>query len=257
MEKGIVFDIQRFCVHDGPGIRTTVFLKGCPLRCAWCHNPESWRREPEPLVKENGQTKLCGQEMTVGEVMDEVMVDYLYYRNSEGGVTLSGGEPMAQFEFTRALLQDAKRRGLHTCIETSGYAQSQKFNEIMPYVDLFLYDIKGTDPQAHKAHTGVGNRLILDNLELLHRNGAQILLRCPIIPGVNDSDTHLSGVAQLTERLPGISGVEIMPYHDMGKGKWKELGRKYSMSELKTVCEEEKQNLLCRFREAGCRNVTI
>lgn len=256
MKKGIVFDIQRFSLHDGPGIRTTVFLKGCPLRCAWCHNPESWTREPQVMVK-NEQERVCGMEMTAPEVMREVMADEAYYRNSGGGLTVSGGEPMLQFDFLKALLADGKARGLHTCIETSGYAHPEQFREILPLVDLFLFDIKLTDPAEHKQYTGVNNLLIMENLELLYHNGAQIMLRCPIIPGINDSDAHIACVAELLRKYPNITGVEIMPYHDIGKGKWKEIGREYSLVGLKTINEEEKQILLRRFQQAGCPNATI
>lgn len=256
MEQGIVFDIQRFSLHDGPGIRTTVFLKGCPLRCAWCHNPESWRKEPE-LWYRNGVEQLCGKAVTVEEVMAEVMADEAYYRNSGGGLTVSGGEPMVQFPFLKALLTIAKARGIHTCLETSGHCSTEKLIEIAPMVDLFLFDIKLTDPEEHRKYTGADNRWILENLDRLYRLGAKLLLRCPIIPGINDTDDHIGGIARLTKNYPGILGVEIMPYHDMGKGKWKELGRPYSLEDAKTLEEEEKSRLLQRFQSAIRCHVTI
>ena len=256
MEQGIVFDIQRFSLHDGPGIRTTVFLKGCPLRCAWCHNPESWRKEPE-LWYRNGVEHLCGKAVTVEEVMAEVMADEAYYRNSGGGLTVSGGEPMVQFLFLKALLTIAKAWGIHTCLETSGHCSTEKLIEIAPMVDLFLFDIKLTDPEEHRKYTGADNRRILENLDRLYRLGAKLLLRCPIIPGINDTDDHIGGIARLTEKYPQILGVEIMPYHDMGKGKWKELGRSYSLEALKTLEEEEKNRFLQRFQSVIRCDVTI
>ncbi len=253
---GIVFDIQRFSLHDGPGIRTTVFLKGCPLRCAWCHNPESWLPEPQMMIK-NGQERICGSIMTVEKVMTEVIADEAYYRNSGGGLTVSGGEPMLQFPFLKALLKSAGEQGLHTCLETSGYCRSDQIKGIIPLADLFLFDIKLLDEEVHKQYTGVGNTLILKNLDLLHHSGAKIILRCPIIPGINDTDAHITSVAQLAERYPNISGVEIMPYHDMGKGKWRELGKEYSFGELKTMGQEDKQALLYRFSKKVNCQVTI
>ena len=257
MNKGIVFDIQRFSLHDGPGIRTTVFLKGCPLRCMWCHNPESWKLAPEPMVKENGESRICGREMTADAVIEEVLADRAYYENSGGGLTVSGGEPMLQLPFLLELLKMAKAAGIHTCLETSGYCERDSLDAVLPFVDLFLFDIKETDPERHREFTGVDNRLILQNLEHLHRAGADILLRCPIIPGLNDSDGHIATVAALAREYPNIRGVEIMPYHDMGKGKWKELGREYALSDKKTVEETQKQLLLEQFQKAGCRNARI
>ena len=257
LEKGIVFDIQRFSMHDGPGIRTTVFLKGCPLQCAWCHNPESWKMDPQIMMKPDGSTRLCGTEMTVSQVMDEVMADAPYYRNSGGGLTVSGGEPMLQFDFTKALLTEVKMRGIHTCIETSGFAPVDKYIDILSLVDLFLWDIKETNPEKHKMYTGVDNSRILHNLEMLYHHGAKIQLRCPIIPGINDTDEHIIAVSQLAQKYPGLRGVEIMPYHELGKGKWKEIDREYTLSELKSVTAEEQQILLHRFKEAGCPNIWV
>lgn len=257
MKQGIIFDIQRFSLHDGPGIRTTVFLKGCPLRCMWCHNPESWKLAPEQMTKENGESRISGREMTADAVMEEVLADREYYENSGGGLTVSGGEPTLQLPFLLELLKVAKSAGIHTCLETSGYCEREKLDAVLPFVDLFLLDVKATDPERHKRFTGAENHLILENLDYLNRAGADILLRCPIIPGLNDKDEHIASVAALTREYPNIRGVEIMPYHDMGKGKWKELGREYALSDQKTVDETQKQQLLERFQQAGCRNVRI
>ena len=260
MNKGIVFDIQRFSIHDGPGIRTTVFFKGCPLRCMWCHNPESWQMKPQWMADKDEKVsirKLSGKEMSVPEIMQEVCADKSFYKNTGGGLTVSGGEPMLQLEFLLELLQEARREGIHTCIETSGFSERENFARIQNFVDLFLFDIKYTDEEAHKKYTGVSNRRILSNLDYLYNAGSCILLRCPIIPGINDTESHIRGVAGLTEKYPDLEGVEIMPYHDMGKGKWKQLGREYALSELKTMDEEQKEMLLKRFQLAGCRKVRI
>lgn len=256
-ETGIVLDIQRFSLHDGPGIRTTVFLKGCPLRCAWCHNPESWEREPQIFHKADGTKRLCGRQMTVLQVMEEVCADHLYYETSGGGMTVSGGEPMAQLPFLKALLTQAREQGIPTCIETSGFAAPQSFREILPLTDLFLFDIKAVSPELHRKYTGGDNTGILENLDLLCHAGARVLLRCPIIPGINDTDEQIAGIAKLANSYSQIQGVQIMPYHDLGVEKWRELGYPYTLSDLKTMEDAERDILLQRFQQAGCLNAAI
>lgn len=271
---GIVFNIQKFCVNDGPGIRTSVFLKGCPLRCAWCHNPESQRSAPE-LAFDGGKclhcgrclsvcptgahtfsegrhaldrekcigcgacvgplcpaTELFGKEMSAREVIDEVLRDSIFYETSGGGMTLTGGEPMAQPEFTGELLELAKESGLHVCMETCGFAPAKSYAAFARYVDIFLWDWKITDRELHKMYTGVYNDTILDNLRLLNSMGAKIILRCPIIPGINDVPEHFEGIAGLAESLEGVTAVEIEPYHPLGKAKCDRLGREYSVGDI-------------------------
>jgi glycyl-radical enzyme activating protein len=273
--QGLVFDIQRFSIHDGPGIRTTVFLKGCPRACLWCHNPESQGARPEifftldrcischlceQICPESqhyfeeqihfyerdgclrcGQCtlecyskalELVGRMMTVEEVMSEVSKDALFYQNSGGGMTLSGGEPMLQFEFTRELFRAAREAGLHTCLETSGLSTSARFAEILPYVDLFLYDIKETDPVRHRQFTGVPNQVILENVMELDRAGANLILRCPIIPGLNDREDHFQGIADLANRLKGVQEIHLLPYHPLGKSKNERLGKISPLGEI-------------------------
>lgn len=269
-KTGMIFDIQRFSIYDGPGIRTTVFLKGCPLHCIWCHNPESWSMEPQLMFSQekcihcqecigngrthcaNGALKLSGEEMDMDTILKEVCADKSYYANSGGGLTVSGGEPMLQFAFLRTLLGEAKRLGLHTCLETSGFAQKEQFSSISREVDLFLYDIKLLNDEAHIKYTGVSNQIILENLDHLYRMGADIRLRCPLIPGINDTDEHINGVAALTRKYPKLTGVEILPYHDMGKGKWTQLGKEYNLPDLKNMDQEQKAILHRRFCDAGC-----
>ena len=245
--KGTVFNIQRFCVNDGPGIRTTVFLKGCPLSCVWCHNPESQRFEPEILFYKdkctgcgrckcvtaadrdfvcfNGAKEICGKTVSANEVTAEVLKDKPFYKNSGGGVTLSGGEPLAQYDFSLELLKKAKENGIHTAIETCGYAEKSKILEIAKYVDLFLFDCKETDPDLHKEYTGVDNKIILDNLKALSDAGSKIILRCPIIPGFNDRAEHFKGISETAEKFIGIEHIEIEPFHPLGESKYSALGR--------------------------------
>jgi pyruvate formate lyase activating enzyme len=223
--KTIVFDIEKFAVHDGPGIRTVVFLKGCPLRCLWCHNPESQSFEQETMAGVNGgPPETVGKPMTVEEVMASVRKDKPFYDSSSGGLTLSGGEPLAHFEFTRALLAAAKAEGINTAIETSGFAPRERIEELLPLVDLWLWDIKAT-PAHHKDLTGADAAPILDNLAFIAAHGAAIVLRCPLVPGVNDSDEALAHIRRLSEETPGVIRVDIEPYHPMGEDKNRRLGR--------------------------------
>lgn len=236
--KGFIFNIQRFCITDGPGIRTTVFLKGCPLNCLWCHNPESKAGYPEiayyceKYVGCNNTLEVIGKEVTVREVTDEVLKDKIFYENSCGGITLSGGEPLAQFPFALALLQEAKAVGIHTCLDTCGYAPTESFTEMLNAVDLFLYDYKETDPQRHKEYTGFVNELILKNLRHIDRLGGKIILRVPIIPGYNDRADHFDGITKTANQLKNLIEINVMPYHPLGKSKCEAIGRKYPLEDL-------------------------
>ncbi len=273
--NGTIFNIQKFCINDGPGIRTTVFVKGCPLNCLWCHNPESKAVHRELFYNaekcigcrrcaavceagchtadQNGHRfdrtgcMLCGRcaegcyagaletvgrEITVQEALDEVLKDAAFYKNSGGGMTVSGGEPMAQFDFTLQLLQAAKAEGLHTCMETCGFAPAAHYEQAAPFVDIFLFDYKLTDPAAHQKYTGVPNDVILQNLRLLDGLGAATVLRCPIIPGINDEPAHLLAIAQTANSLAHVLEVNVEPYHPLGSSKSRMLGREYALKDL-------------------------
>lgn len=235
-QSGIIFDIQRSALNDGPGIRTTVFLKGCPLRCKWCHNPESW--DPKPEVNSNG--KQYGQAMTVEEIMEVVRLDKAYYQHSGGGLTISGGEPLMQPEFTIALLEAAKEEGIHTCLDTSGFADGAIFEALVPLVDVFHFDYKVTDARQHRNLTGVSNKQILENLEYLIRSDARIILRCPMIPDVNDTQFHLQAIRKWAETFPDqIVQVDLLPYHPTGFHKYHDLGMETDATPFKTPTEEQ------------------
>lgn len=274
MKSGIVFNIQKFSVNDGPGIRTTVFLKGCPLKCIWCHNPESQSIKREIMYNAakcvnchlceskcnsgahlfedgvhlylrdkctacgecsvclSGALEIVGEEKSVDEVISEVLKDKVFYENSGGGMTLSGGEPMYQFEFAKALLEKARENSIHTAIETCGFAPSEHYKEILPLVDLFLFDYKESSPEKHREFTGVSNELILENLKLISSLGGKIVLRCPIIPGCNDTEAHLSAIADISNSVDGIIEINVEPYHPLGMNKSKMLGRDYALENL-------------------------
>jgi len=260
MTKGIVFGIQHFSIHDGNGIRSNVFLKGCPLRCLWCHNPEgldcriemqyfeqkckkcercgnvyqtlpsiiSKTAEEKKQIADScpyGALELVGQEMSVEEVLEEVGQDMRFFKTSKGGITVSGGEPMLQFDFLKRLLKKAKEQGMETALETSGYAEPEAYMQILPYVDEFLWDYKETDSRRHMELTGVSNKKILSNLDTIYHSGAKIILRCPIIPGINDTEKHFRGIADLLSQYKRLKGWEIMPYHKMGISKEKRIGK--------------------------------
>jgi pyruvate formate lyase activating enzyme len=263
-DTGTVLSIHRASLHDGPGIRTTVFLKGCPLRCAWCHNPESQRTAPELAFRAerctgcgrcaaacpqqahrlvDGQHRfdreaciacgactgtcqaleLYGSRKTVAECLAPVLADRPYYRRSGGGMTVSGGEPLAQPAFTAALLAAARCHGIHTCLETCGHATDAALDAVLPHVDLVLFDSKASDDALHQLLTGVGLERIHRTRDRLRAAGVPVILRCPLVPGVNDDDEHLAAIAAWSRA--STWPVEVMPFHTLGLGKAAALGR--------------------------------
>ncbi len=280
---GIIFDIQKFSVHDGPGIRTTVFLKGCNIRCLWCHNPESFIINSQlafeqsrcsgcrrcesvcahgvhlfvnekhevnyELCKKCGKCieecpnhclKIFGYDMTAKEVIKEVLKDKKYYESSGGGITISGGEPSVQYDFLMELLIESKNNELHTCIETNGIIEFERLKEIAKYVDLFLLDYKATGFERHKLLTGCSNEQMLNNLDYLSSIEKAVVLRCPIIPGLNDTEEHFSAIKEIKEMYSNIKEVEIMSYHSLGKSKWDSIGKDYSLKDIKDVDSKKK-----------------
>ena len=240
---GIVFDIKRGGVKDGPGIRTSVFLKGCPLRCIWCHNPESQAAEIQRAVTTD---EVCGREMSVEEVMAEVLRDAVFYRTSGGGVTFTGGEPMLQVDFLKELCAAAREAGVHVAVDTSGYAPWERFAELLPLVDLFLYDLKCMDSEKHARLTGVPNELILENLRRLDAGGAKFWIRCPLVPGLNDTDADLAAIRAFTSPLRHMEKLEICSYHPLGLEKCAKFGLapRYAEKALPTSAD------LARWRQS-------
>ncbi len=298
MDKGLIFLIQDYSINDGPGIRTTVFLKGCPLRCSWCQNPESLKQVPElmthdkkciacgkcvdtchvkavtlnPLHGRKIDRETCdlcfecvdicpsvalekvGEYMTVDQVMAEIEKSEIFMVRSNGGVTVSGGEPMMQSTFTHNLLKACKEKGLHTALDTCGYTPFPVFQKILNYVDLLLFDIKHIDPDAHMAATGKSNNLILENIGKIPRH-VDTWLRIPLIPGYNDSDENLEKAGALGREI-GARKISILPFNRLGDGKYHNLGKELPLAGLKPL-EDEKLNYVKRVIEGFGINVTI
>lgn len=273
MAEGIIFDIKRYAIHDGPGIRTTVFLKGCPLRCQWCHNPEGIESKPEIILRssrcaiecsecvsvcpqgaiskdgnfikiDQAKCDLCrkcedvcvyealeivGREVTVQEVMEEIEKDRIFFDESGGGVTFSGGEPLMQLDFLEALLEEIKKKNIHVTLDTSGYVSYENLERISDKVDLFLYDLKIIDEGKHEKYTGVSNKLILENLRKLSERGNSIAVRIPLISGVNDDDQNIQMFAEYLHALKNIKQISLLAYHRGGCEKYVRLRKEKSM----------------------------
>jgi len=298
--RGLVFDIQRYCIHDGPGVRTTVFLKGCPMRCNWCCNPESISYKPELMIFETmcmgcrqcvevcphqalsmegeklevdrSKCDCCGKcseacptqsiqirgfYKNISEVIEEVERDYTFYRNSGGGVTLSGGEPAAQPQFASKLLSELQILGIHTAIETNGYAAWSLFEPIVQKSDLVLFDLKHMNAELHKKYTGLSNQTVLRNLKKVSQLGKTIILRIPVIPGINDSITNMVDVANLIKGMRGgIQQVDLLPYHRLGVLKYQRLGKDYRFNGVESPTPERMEEIAGLFQAYDLR-VTI
>ncbi len=290
--RGLIFNIMRFSIHDGPGIRTTVFLKGCPLRCWWCHNPESQSARPEILYFEDrclqcgdcirscpncalelnehvmvhedrcqrcGQCsetcvavarELAGRWMSIGEVVKAVECDRVFFEESQGGVTVSGGEPLQQAQFAEILLAACQQRGIHTTLDTCGYGSRDMLVKIAPHVDLFLYDLKIADPDKHRAFTGRSNDLILENLGWLAQQRKQVIVRVPVIPGMNDDDENLAGIAQIAGGL-GLDRIDLLPYHHIAMDKYRRLHQDYRLNAVLPPSAEQMQAIAARLTDRG------
>ena len=242
--KGRIFDIQRYSIHDGNGIRTIVFLKGCVLRCRWCCNPESQEYQIQTMTVQ-GVPKVIGKDVTVGEVMETVEKDRPYYRRTGGGLTLSGGESLCQPEFARDLLHAAKEWGISTALESMGCAKYETIEQILPYLDQYLLDIKHMDPEKHKEFTGKRNDLMLENAKKIAASHmTELSIRVPVIPGFNDTPQEIRAIAAYTKELGNVRRMHLLPYHRLGQDKYAGLGRPYLMGNVEPPTNEKMQELL-------------
>ena len=250
--KGRIFNIQRFSIHDGPGIRTIVFFKGCFMRCAWCCNPESQAYEIQTMV-ENGKTKTVGQDVTVEEILPELLADEPFYRRSGGGITLSGGEILGQPDFAAALLQVCHEHGLHTAVESTANAPFESIQKILPHLDLFLMDIKHIDSAKHKEFTGADNHLILENAKKIAQSGVELIIRTPVVPGFNDTAEEIKAISKFAASLPNVQEHHLLPYHRLGSDKYAGLGRNYALKEILPPPAEKMEYLLSVAEESGLK----
>ena len=255
---GLIYNIQHYSIHDGPGIRTTVFLKGCPLRCWWCHNPESQEvgieqlTVPRELDGKRFESQLAvGSWQLAGEVLAEIEKDLVFYNESGGGVTFSGGEPMMQPDFIEEMLKLCKGKGIHTAIDTCGHAEPAAFQKIKGLADLFLFDLKLMDDLKHVEYTGVSNELELKNLEMLAKSEDNIIIRIPVIPGITDDQENLEEIATLMKRLQ-LNRIELLAYHAIAKDKYRRLGRDFLLPGLKEPSEKKMIEMNNFFQTKGC-----
>jgi pyruvate formate lyase activating enzyme len=281
MNTGTIFDIKRYAINDGPGIRTAVFFKGCPLECWWCHNPEGQLYQPQLMIRENrcksagtcvevcplgainwdykpsvdwakcdhcgkcaeqcyaGGLEMVGRQVSADVLMAEIERDVPFYDQSQGGVTFTGGEPMAQTEFLQEVLFACREKHIHTAVDTSGFTNWNNLHSIAALVDLFLYDLKLMDDTRHIKYTSVSNKLIIANLLKLADTGAHIIVRIPLIPGINDDVENIESCASTLAKLPGLDGAEVMPYHSIGTAKYEALGMKYKIGNIRPPTEEQ------------------
>ena len=282
MAKGIIFDIKRYAIHDGPGIRTTVFLKGCSLRCQWCHNPEGLESKPEIILRSTRCARECsecvsvcpqgaiskdgdiieidqercdlcrkcedvcvyealeivGREATVQEVMEEIEKDRIFFDESGGGITFSGGEPLMQMDFLETLLKEIKKKNIHVTLDTSGYVSFEDLERISDKVDLFLYDLKIMDEGKHEKYTGVSNKLILENLRKLSEIGKSIAVRIPLISGINDDNHNIQMFVEYLHGLKNIKQISLLAYHRGGCEKYKRLRKEGSLITFQSPSDE-------------------
>lgn len=249
--KGIVFDIKHFAIHDGPGIRTSIFFKGCPLRCWWCHNPESQKCGIEKLdFKFNGSDSI-GWETSANQLLIEVEKDRPFYEQSGGGITFSGGEPLLQADFLIESAKYFKKNNFHLCLDTTGYSSFEVFEKACAVFDLFLFDIKLIDAEKHKKYTGVSNKQILKNLEYLINTDKSVQIRFPLIPTINDSLDDLKKIATYLNQFKSIKNIYILPYHRIAHGKYEKLQIENKMKEIREPEKKEIDSVKLFFEQFG------
>jgi pyruvate formate lyase activating enzyme len=253
--SGLIFDIRRYSIHDGPGIRTTVFFKGCPMRCQWCHNPESQENSVEEIVRVKkldgnlfANKSAIGFRQEAGQVLSEIDKDAVFYQESGGGVTFSGGEPLMQPDFLAEILGLCRGKGYHTAVDTCGHAEPAVIKRIMEKTHLFLYDLKLMNDLEHIEYTGVSNELSMINLDMIARAGMEVIIRFPVIPGITDRQDNLEAVSALMNRL-SLKQIDLLPYHTIGREKYRKLGRDFLMEGIVQPTDDRMKELRTYFEE--------
>jgi pyruvate formate lyase activating enzyme len=260
--KGLIFSFKRYSIHDGPGIRVTFFMKGCPLSCWWCHNPEGISPVPEAVEqihrigeKEFLRKEEAGRYFSIDDIVKILEKDKIFISQSKGGVTFSGGEPMYQSEFLFEALKACRTNGYHTTVDTSGYSQPENFKAVIPFTSLFLFDIKHLDDKKHLSCTGVSNSLIISNFELILNSGAEVFVRIPVIPGYNDDDDHLERLRMFINehKNKSLKKINLLPFHKIGSSKYKRFNIPYRMGEIQQPSRERMNELKGYFSETGIK----
>jgi pyruvate formate lyase activating enzyme len=260
--KGLIFNVRRYSIHDGPGIRVTFFFKGCPLRCRWCHNPEGISPLNENIIqtnrvgdKEFSHTEEVGKYYSVDDILEILEKERVFMDKSGGGVTFSGGEPMLQTDFLLAVLKACRSNGFHTAIDTSGYAPSESFKLVIPYTDLFLFDLKHLDEKAHSDLTGVSNTIILDNFRMLLGSSTEVMVRIPVIPGLNDDQDHIGRLRDflMATKTEGLTKISLLPYHKIGSSKYKKFNLPFRMGNVVTPSAGKMSELKEFFSTTGVK----
>ncbi len=247
-----IFKIQKYCLHDGPGIRTTVFFQGCPLKCQWCHNPESQAFTNKLDVG----NKIISDIYSIDALMDEVEKDSLFYDQSDGGVTFSGGEPLSQADFLLNFIDECKKKDIHTCVDTSGYAPLNTFQQICQKIDMMLFDLKLIDNNKHKQYTKASFKPVLDNLKYLSETDLFTRIRIPLIPDITDTNDNINDIISLLKSLKKFKNVNLLPFHNTGEGKYEKLGMKNHLKGLKPCSKIKTKKIKEKFLENGF-NITI
>ncbi len=250
--KGRIFNIQRFSVHDGPGIRTIIFLKGCALRCRWCCNPESQKGIIEEM-EVGGTVKTVGEDVIAGEIVEKIERDRIYYRRSGGGVTLSGGEMLCQADFSAAILRGCKEIGINTAVESTGFAPFETIEKVLPYIDTYLMDIKHINSAKHKEFTTQPNELILENAKKIAKAVNKLIIRVPVVPTFNDTEEEIGEIAKFAKTLEGVEEIHLLPYHNFGMDKYEGLKRPYLMGDIKPPTDEKMQKLMEAVTKHGLK----
>ena len=258
---GIIFDIKKYAIHDGPGIRTTIFFKGCSMSCQWCHNPESKNFDIEEFIvkdriKKSVKYEIIGYTISVDEIMEKIEKDRVFYDESNGGITFSGGEPLVQINFLLELLKRCKKSDLHTVVDTSGEASWKDFEKIQKYVDLFLYDLKIIDEELHKKYTGVSNKQVFKNLRKLIDEGNNIELRIPLIPNITDTDSNINDIVNYISNLSRIPAVTLLAYNPLNRDKLDRFCLENPLGKLKVQSKQKLLEIKQQFVDQGI-NTTL